>query len=278
VPEVLRVDLGRTLLELAAWNLPRSATLAWLDPPPPATLERARTLLVALGALGPSHDVTDVGRRMLAMPVAPRLARMLVEAEDLGAHADGALVAALASERDIVRAARAFGGPSRDWPPGPSDLLLRMDLFADAARAGFSAHACDRLGLDVRAVRAVEHTRRQLARRGRDGGAASGETLRRCVLAGFPDRVSRRRERGGARAVMVGGTGVVLAPESVVRESELVRRDRRRRRAAPVGRRACGSRARSSARGSTCVFPGSVISRAARSRSTRRAAARWRGR
>ena len=35
-----------------------------------------------------------------------------------------------------------------------------MELFADAARAGFSAQACDRLGLDVRAVRAVEHTRR----------------------------------------------------------------------------------------------------------------------
>jgi ATP-dependent helicase HrpB len=221
VPEILRVDLGRTLLELAAWGSRDPAALAWLDPLPAATVERAGALLLALGALAPSHEVTDVGRRMLAMPVAPRLARMLVEAEDLGAHADGALVAALASERDIVRAARAFGGETRDWPPGPSDLLLRMELFADAARAGFSAQACDRLGLDVRAVRAVEHTRRQLTRRDRDGGAASGETLRRCVLAGFPDRVCRRRERGGARAVMVGGTGVVVAPESVVREAEL---------------------------------------------------------
>jgi ATP-dependent helicase HrpB len=221
VPEILRVDLGRTLLELAAWGLRDPAALAWLDAPPAATVERARTLLIALGALGPSHELTDVGRRMLAMPVAPRIARMLVEAEDLGAHADGALVAALASERDVVRAARAFGGDTRDWPPGPSDLLLRMELFADAARAGFSTQACDRLGLDPRAVRAVEHTRRQLARRDRDGGAASGETLRRCVLAGFPDRVCRRRERGGARAVMVGGTGVAVAPESVVRDAEL---------------------------------------------------------
>jgi len=43
VPEVLRVDLGRTLLELAAWNLRDPATLAWLDPPPPATLEPGPT-------------------------------------------------------------------------------------------------------------------------------------------------------------------------------------------------------------------------------------------
>jgi ATP-dependent helicase HrpB len=41
------------------------------------------------------------------------------------------------------------------------------------------------------------------------------------MLAGFPDRVARRRARGSPRAIMVGGTGVVLAPESVVREAEL---------------------------------------------------------
>jgi ATP-dependent helicase HrpB len=45
--------------------------------------------------------------------------------------------------------------------------------------------------------------------------------LLRCTLAGFPDRVARRRAPGAARAVMVGGTGVALAPESVVREAEL---------------------------------------------------------
>ena len=221
VPEILRVDLGRTLLELAAWGLRDAAGLAWLDPPPPATLERAARLLVDLGALADDGALTDVGRRMLALPVAPRLARMLVEAEDEDALADGALLAALASERDVVRAARAFGGAAADFPPGPSDLLLRMELFEDAARAGFGRDACERLGLDAGAVRAVEHVRRQLDRRAGGGGGASADRLLRCVLAGFPDRVCRRRETGSPRGVMVGGVGVALAPQSVVRESEL---------------------------------------------------------
>jgi ATP-dependent helicase HrpB len=221
VPEVARVDLARTWLELTAWGLRDPCELAWLDPPPAASVERASRLLGALGARAHDGRLTAIGRRMLAMPVAPRLARMLIEAEDRGARADGALVAALASERDVVRATRAFGGGMADWPPGPSDLLLRMELFADAARAGFSTPACERLGLDVRAVRAVEHTRRQLARTGRVAGRATADTVLRATLAGFPDRVCRRREPGSPRAVMVGGTGVVLAPESVVREAEL---------------------------------------------------------
>jgi len=221
VPEILRVDLGRTLLELAAWGLRDAAGLAWLDPPPPATFERAGRLLVDLGALDGGGALTDVGRRMLALPVAPRLARMLVEAEDEDALADGALLAALASERDIVRAARAFGGAAADFPPGPSDLVLRMELFEDAARTGFGRDACERLGLDAGAVHAVEHVRRQLARRTGSGGGASADRLLRCVLAGFPDRVCRRRETGSPRGVMVGGVGVALAAESVVREAEL---------------------------------------------------------
>lgn len=225
-PEILRVDLARTVLELAAWGLRDAASLAWLDPPPGPALARARELLVALGAVDADTGApTAIGRRMLAVPVAPRLARMLVQAEDDGVGADGALLAALASERDVLREARAFG-EATDRPPGPSDLLLRMELFEEAARAGFRADACLSLGLDPGAVRAVERARRQLARgTGRPAAAASGPDttarLLRCVLAGFPDRVCRRREGAGPRAVMTGGTGVVLARESVVREAEL---------------------------------------------------------
>src|SRR5262249_25066458 len=154
------------------------------------------------------------------LPASPRLARMQLAAEADGAGAAGALLAALAGERDILSGARAFGGTALDRPAGPSDLLVRMELFGGAARRRFSAGACRAPGLAVRAVRAVERARRQL------GGAAphadvDPDRLLRCVLVGFPDRVCRRRADGSGRAVMVGGTGVVLAPESVVRDAEL---------------------------------------------------------
>jgi ATP-dependent helicase HrpB len=47
-------------------------------------------------------------------------------------------------------------------------------------------------------------------------------TLRRALLAGYPDRVARRREAGSSRLVLASGTGAVLARESGVRHGDLL--------------------------------------------------------
>ena len=225
-PEVLRLDLARTLLELAAWGPGDVRALRWLDPPPPASVERGERLLMAVGAIDESSRApTAIGRRMLELPAEPRVARMLVQAERLGCEAEAALAAALVTERDILLSERALGASHerRDRPAGDSDVSVRSALFEEAARGGFAAGVCHALGLDARAVRAVERSRRQLARL--LGAPARGDgdrsALLRCLVAGFPDRVARRRAPGSPRALMVGGTGVVLGPESVVREAEL---------------------------------------------------------
>jgi len=217
VPEVLRLDLTAAALELRAWGAGDLRSFPWLDSPRDGALEAAERLLASLGALGAEGELTEVGRRMLDLSAPPRLARMLVEAERAGVAEEGALAAALASERDILLERRTFAeGGAAPWPTGPSDLLLRMELYHRAE----GAH-----GLDPRAVRAVERARRQLARSldrrgGGDADADEGAILR-SVLAGFPDRVVRRRGAGSMRGVMVGGTGVALDPASVVREAEL---------------------------------------------------------
>ena len=225
LPEVLRLDLATIALELRAWGARDLARFPWFDPPWPGALEGADRLLVRLGALDPRGGApTAVGRRMLELSAPPRLARMLVEAERTSV-ADGPLAAALASEREILLERRALG--ARDdsiWPAGRSDLLLRLNLFRDAENKGFTPVVCRSLGLDPQALRAVDRARRQLARalavRGKSESAADAKVLR-CVLAGFPDRVVRRREAGSPRGMMVGGSGVTLDRARVVREEEL---------------------------------------------------------
>ncbi len=227
VPEVLRLDLSGVLLELRAWGLQRTESLRWLDPPPPGSVQRAEYLLRSFGACD-EDGLTAIGRRMLALPVAPRLARMLVEAERRGCVGEASLLAALASERDILLERRVRTGAV----PAPtkrasedSDLELRAELFQQAAAQGFGSGICEALGLDRRGLRAVDRARRQLQRilPTKDGGAAGddAEAVRRCVLAGFADRVVRRRAQRSPRGVMVGATGVVVDESSVVRDAEL---------------------------------------------------------
>lgn len=80
-PEILTADLAPLLLELTAWGAGSAEGLAWLDPPPEAHVTAARELLQLLGALGPEGAITPLGARMVRLPVHPRLARLLLEAQ-----------------------------------------------------------------------------------------------------------------------------------------------------------------------------------------------------
>ncbi len=245
-PEIRRVDLASTVLELRAWGISDPAAFQWFEAPEPAALERAEELLVALGAVEAveaSHGgLTSAGKAMLSMPAHPRLSRMLVAAHEEGILVEGTALAALIEERDIVpvsispRAARAGGGGARET--GPSDLLARLELFEEAEGAGFGRERSIALGVDPAAARSVARARDSLLRAARDTlgsrptaskGTASAAMRRtrietsvlRTLLHGYPDRVVRRRSIGSDRGRMTGGRGVVLAPESIVRDDEL---------------------------------------------------------
>lgn len=236
-PEIVRLDLAEMVLLLRSWGLGDARDLPWLDPPPTASLDRAEIVLAALGAT--QHHggaLTDTGKRMLRLAAEPRLARVLVEAERAGNAAAGCLVAALASERDIRLARRGAGGRPSGWSRpravasdasayDGSDLVERVELFLEASKGGFAPSVCRSLELDRATLNVVDRARRAYAAALRVDGAeelkhSDPEALRRCVLAGFPDRVVRRRAPGSFRGVMVGGTGVVLDEDSAAAGAE----------------------------------------------------------
>ena len=254
VPEILREDLSETLLAVASMGGPE---LRWLDAPPAPSAAAARELLRDLGALDAAGAITPGGRRLLRFPLHPRLARLVVEADDRGAGPAGALLAALLAERDVRERApdRGRGTP----PTGPSDLLELAHLFEQAARSRFDPDRLRSLGLSPGAVQAVERSRRQVAQllgRGpsRRPAAAedSEEALLLATLAAYPDRVARRRAPGSPEVVLSGGGSARLDEGSVVRDAPLLvavdadeRRDRRGPGPAPGLRaRRAGARAR----------------------------------
>ena len=102
-PEILEADLTGLALHLAAWGSGDPDELQWLDPPPRGALAQARSLLTRLGALDANLRITPMGRSMAALPLHPRLARMLLQGEQRGCGHLACDLAALLSERDLIR-------------------------------------------------------------------------------------------------------------------------------------------------------------------------------
>src|SRR5690606_30006214 len=105
-PEILSSDLAPLALELARWGARDVAAMPWMDAPPAATLAQARELLRRLEAIDANDAITPTGSAMLDTGLHPRPAHMLVRARGTPREALAASLAALLSERDLLRAAR----------------------------------------------------------------------------------------------------------------------------------------------------------------------------
>jgi ATP-dependent RNA helicase HrpB len=251
VAEVHRADLAETALELHAAGVADLNKFDWFESPPQSAIEAAEILLSKLGAINATGAVTAVGGDMLRFPLHPRQSRMLVEAGSRGVGEQACVVAALIGERDIV-ASELFKG-ERDRRPeqeGPSDLLHRLDLFEEAAAANFAASRLRAMNLDVGAVMAVDRVKRRLlassvrgggrgAARAKERGREGDDALLISILAGYPDRVAKRRSlKSDNRELLLSSGGAAqLSPSSVVGRSEfLVAIDAEERRDASQAR------------------------------------------
>ena len=193
--EITQADLSGLALEVAVWGTP-AERLRWVDQPPQRTMQQSIELLQRLGALDDAGAPTARGKRMLALPLHPRLAAMI----DASAEREKPLacvVAALLDERDVLR-----GRPEEL----PADLALRVGIVA-----GRDHH--DRA--DHRDVRRVRDRAADVARRA--GLSLDLDTIdpHRCgaVLAhAYPDRIAVRRSQAG-RFQLRGGSGAFTAPD-----------------------------------------------------------------
>lgn len=93
-PEILHSDLSGLLMEVLQWGCHDPASLFWLDRPPEVNLQAARRLLLMLGALE-GERLSARGRKMAATGNDPRLAAMLVNADEGDSAATAAMLAAI---------------------------------------------------------------------------------------------------------------------------------------------------------------------------------------
>ncbi|MBU0677771.1 MAG: ATP-dependent helicase HrpB [Verrucomicrobia bacterium] len=233
LPEIKRLDLSEIVLTLMACGVPDVRKFPWLESPDEHSLERALTLLNDLGAVSADgKEMTRVGLRMVAFPVHPRYARMLLAADEYECVNQAALIAALCQGRSILirnpgkqvaeRRDELFGNDTR------SDLLILMRAWQYAKRSNFDVGRCKHMGIHAGACRQAASAFEQFKRLAEkenliaDRPPAGEEAIQKCILTGFSDHLAMRFDMGTLRCAVVHGRKGTLERDSVVRDSRLL--------------------------------------------------------
>ncbi len=98
-PEIMEADLAALVLDMAHWGVIDVEQLTWLNPPPKGAVAQASELLHQLEALE-NGKITEHGKRMYQLPCHPRIAHMLIRAEENDLLELATDIAALLEERD----------------------------------------------------------------------------------------------------------------------------------------------------------------------------------
>jgi ATP-dependent helicase HrpA len=100
-PEILRTNLASVLLQMAALELGDVADFPFIDPPDRRAVADGVALLEELGALDDAGKLTETGRALAALPLDPRIARMVVEADRRGVLEEVLVIAAGLTVQDV---------------------------------------------------------------------------------------------------------------------------------------------------------------------------------
>lgn len=195
-PEILASDLSGLALDMAHWGVTDPRQLLLLDMPPDVALKEARQLLIGLGALDQTLQLTAKGRRMRDFGLPPRLAAMVLGASEHGEAKAAAELAVLLTEQGL-------GGNDLDL-----DERLRQFQRDRGERARNARNLAQRLSSGL------------TSGHNRDAGGTPVSAGALLVHA-FPDRVARQRG-GRGRFVMANGRGAEIAATERLAGAELL--------------------------------------------------------
>jgi ATP-dependent helicase HrpA len=199
-PEILRTNLASLILQMAALGLGAPEEFPFVDPPDTRLLNDGYRLLQELSAVDGDRRITRLGRQMAALPVDPRLARILIEAGRQRCLAEALVIAAFLSiqdprERPADRTEAADHAHAL-FADGRSDFVGVLNLWSAAreqAAAGTRAlrRWCREHFLSFVRMREWQDLHEQLAEitagQGleRNAAPAPANVLHQAILTGF---------------------------------------------------------------------------------------------
>lgn len=199
-PEIEQADLSSTLLDIAAWGEDDIMDMPWLTPPPSSHAMQAHQLLTNLGALDHDGHITPHGHQLALLPCHPRIAQMLIMAEDKKTKALAADIAALLEEKDILT------------DDSDADINTRIELLRNARRK-------KQTGRWKRIADIAEQYRR-LAKMQEDNTPPAHYATGCLIASAYPERVAQQTEDGKYK--LASGDIVTLSDDDALKTCPLL--------------------------------------------------------
>lgn len=255
--EILRTNLASVILQMTAAGLGDIEKFPFIDPPDHRNIRDGVQLLQELGAIDPAEKdvrkrLTQTGRKLAQLPVDPRLARMVLEADKNGCVREVMVIAAALSiqdprERPADKQAQADQQHAR-FKDETSDFLAYLNLWRyvreQQRERGSSSfrRMCKQEYLNFLRIREWQDIYTQLRTVAKQMGIhlneedAPGDRIHLSLLAGLLSHIGMKDVKDGAKNEYLGarsakfaifpGSALFKKPPRFVMSAELVETSR----------------------------------------------------
>ncbi|WP_288831493.1 ATP-dependent RNA helicase HrpA [uncultured Corynebacterium sp.] len=256
-PEILRTNLASVILQMISLRLGDVSEFPFIQPPDPKAIRDGLLILHELGATTDKERdgapvLTDIGRDIARIPVDPKMARMLVEANRLGVLDDVTVIVAAMTIQDVRERPLEFQAQADQaharFKDATSDFLSSLKLwdYIKDSRDELSGNAFRKRMLKeflhymrirewydlVRQLRDVE---KQLgwSRAENVAGERDADAIHKSLLTGLLSNIGARdgesKEFQGARGtrfLVFPGSSLAKKPPAFIMAAELVETSR----------------------------------------------------
>jgi ATP-dependent helicase HrpB len=176
-PEIAEADLAPLMLELFNWGVTDVNELSWITAPAPGAVAQAKELLGQLEAIQ-ENRITERGKKMALLPAHPRLAHMLLVAQNTSLIFLACDLAALLEEKNPI---------PESTSTDISERLIILRKWRSGERVNASSFALNRIERAASQWRKVMNVRS-------DDYPFEDYDLGKLLMEAYPERIGQRTE------------------------------------------------------------------------------------
>ncbi len=205
-PEILRTNLASVILQMNLLKLGSIQAFDFVDSPDSRLINDGFRLLFELCATDQNDRILELGKQIAGLPVDPRLAAMLLRAQQLDCLSEMLVIVSALSIQDPrdtqLEHRQAAQEQHRAWQHQKSDFLFWLNLWrelqqqkSELSRNQFSRW-CRKHYLSYMRIREWQEIYQQLKQQLRDSKfrlnttVADEDTIHRCIFCGIPSHIA----------------------------------------------------------------------------------------